>query len=358
MKLLKTKLFSLLFYFLLFCFFHPSYSQDNGAKKYDELLNAIPSETATPQLQQETVTEQQINIQEIPEANELIPLLPKLDSEIYRGWSIVSVPTIWKPNDELLTELGIEIALEQTYKNENHIVDVILYKFKDFAAAYSAYTVLHSGASTKLKVGRNASESEKLINFWKGNYYIDIHTTEENDHAAKEFIILFSQDISNNIQADDLPPAVAVQLPALYRVQSSEKYCLGTLCCEKFISKVLQGFNCSTFNLVESGGIITAEYQILEERISLVLTRYKKEEDSQQVFNSLLESTKNIKDEDKKAGVDINHDDSIVNIKNKKKDYTMFKQRGNLLAIAYGLTNKKAGKQILDLVPWPIEIQH
>ena len=196
------------------------------------------------------------------------------------------------------------------------------------------------------------------------NKYPEVFKVEKNfknvisDNLAKEFVILSSQDISKNIQAEDLPPAVAVQLPALYRVQGSEKYCLGTLCCEKFISTVLQNFKCSAFNLQESGGIITAEYQILEERVSLVLVRYKKEEDAQIVFNSLLESTKSSVSENNKADVDIDSEDSIVKVKNKKKDYIMFKQRGNLLAIAYGLTNKKVGEQILDLVPWPIEIKH
>ena len=49
-------------------------------------------------------------------------------------------------------------------------------------------------------------------------------------------------------------------------------------------------------------------------------------------------------------------DDSILKVKNKKNDYTMLKQKGNLLAIVYGIVNKKSGERILDLIPWPVEI--
>ena len=58
----------------------------------------------------------------------------------------------------------------------------------------------------------------------------------------------------------------------------------------------------------------------------------------------------------KEVQVDFDIEDSIVNVKNKKKDFTLIKQKGNLLAIAYDVTDKKAGKKILELVPWPIEI--
>ena len=49
-------------------------------------------------------------------------------------------------------------------------------------------------------------------------------------------------------------------------------------------------------------------------------------------------------------------EDSLVKVKNNKNNYTMLKQKGNLLAIAYNITNKKSGEQVLGLVPWPIEI--
>ena len=357
-----TKLFPLFFCFFFLYFFSIAYSQTNEVqadptKKYDELITA-PSISPAPSPEPKTIVK----------SDELSLFLLKLDSNLYKSWTTYEEPKVWNagsppdfdaPSQELLSELGIEKILKQTYKNENHLVDVLIYKFMDFAPAYSAYTVLHSGVITKLKVGKNASESERQINFWKGNYYIDINTKAENDNVAKEFIVLASQEISNNIKIEQLPPVVAIQLPALNRVQGSERYCLGLVCAKMFFTQYISDFDPAQFNFPESGGIITAQYQSPDtsddkEKVCLVLARYLSKEASESVFNNLKNCFDKKKSENKDIDIDI--DDGLVKVKNKKNNFTVFKQRGNLLAIAYNITNKKSGEEFLNLVPWPIEI--
>ena len=372
----NKNLFFLLLCFLFLCSLSPANCQTNESiKKYDEILNKkspeifIPKQGAASVAGEQTEPKVEKPVIAETEKNELTLLLPKLDNSLYQNWSIYGEAQIWKSSDskpsfvtisqELSDELGIEKILKQTYKKDNHSVNVLIYKLMDFTGAYSAYTVLHSGASTKLKIGKNASESEKLVNFWKGNYFVDISTQDENDSLAKEFIILSSQDISKNIQPEPLPPIVAIQLPALNRVQGSEKYCLGTVCCKEFILKVLPDFDCSAYNLQKSEGIIIAEYQLSDnekERIALALVRYTAKEDAQSVFGFLRQDFEKKQKENKEIDIDVDINESSIKVKNKKKDYTMLKQKGNLLAIAYGITNKKSGEQILGLVPWPIEI--
>lgn len=360
MKLLQFKL-SLCFLFL--CFSLSALSQEqkaNPVQRYDELIKERAERTSEEKQNIPTASPQNNKKTAVIEKDELTLLLPKLDNVLYQNWMLAGESEISiAETNEIINECGFEKKLKQAYKKEDHIVEVIIYKFKDFTGAYSIYTALHSGASTKLKVGKNASESEKLVNFWKGNYFVDIHTTADNDSIGKEFVILASQDISKNIQSDQLPPVVAIQLPALNRVQGSEKYCLSTLCCKEYISKDIPKFDCDNFKLQESGGIIKAGYQLSDdkkERIILVLTRYTSKENAQSVFNTLKEDFENKKKENKEMDIDVDINDSIVKIKNKKNDYTMLKQEGNLLAIAYFITSKKAGEQILGLVPWPIEI--
>ncbi|MBI2996708.1 MAG: hypothetical protein HYY52_08415 [Candidatus Melainabacteria bacterium] len=351
----QRKIFILLYFlaFLLLCLSLESYSQTNAVKKYDELINPPLQVSPSP-------------LPEIPANDELVLLLPVLDSTLYKDWVLFESPQVWKAGSEIpfylldkqdiLYESGIEKVLKVSYKQELSTVEVLIYKFKDLAGAYSAYTIFHYGEVSKLKVGRNVTESNKLLNFWKGNYYIDIHALTENDATSKEFIILYSQDSSKNIQAEKLPPVVAIQLPALYRVQGSEKYCLGEICCKRFLANNDLDIDFSNLNIKESEGIIKAEYQLSEDikdkdkdTIQLLLARYIKKETAQSVFNLLEE-----KFEKKKMDMDI--DDSTVIIKIKKDDYLLFKQKGNLLAIAYAVKNKKSGEQILKLVPWPIEI--
>ena len=364
MNLIESKIFLFCFLLLVSCFFSSVLSQvDDSVKKYEDLIKPQNQEPITPPQIQPTPEQKQEE-----KKDELILLLPKLDPALYAGWNLNSEAIIWiqgnaypdflQENQELFTELQLEKILKQTYTKENYTVDVLIYKFKDFTGAYSAYTVLHSGATTKLKVGKNASESEKLVNFWKGIYFVDIHTNSDGDTVAKEFITLLSQDISKNIQTDQMPPVVAIQLPSLNRVQGTEKYCTGSICCKKYFTENLADFN--LFKLSESGGIITAQYQADDskdkERTSLILTRYTTKESAQLVFDSLKELFEKKKSTNKEMEVDFDIDNSILKIKNQKNNYTMLKQKGNLLAIAYDITNKKIGEQVLALIPWPIEI--
>lgn len=333
-----------IFYFLLFYFLLtvPAFPQtDRGifdpVKKYDEILSG-------PSDKQEEVT----------------ALLPKLDNVLYKNWAKVGDTVIWQPKDalEVLTELGLEKILKQTYQNENHLVDILIYNFKDSISAYSAYTVLHSGASTKLNVGKNASESDKVVNFWKATYFVDLHTANDNDSVAKEFIILFSQDISKNIPDKQNLPPLAIHLPALNRIQGTEKFCPGLVCCTNYIAKELTDFNCGSLNLSKSSGIITAEYQFLEgskekERIKLFLIKYTEKETAQATFKSLKESFEKKKAEEKDYECDFDINDSILKVRKQKNAYTMLKQKGDLLALAYGITNKQAGERIFELISWP-----
>lgn len=331
----------------------------SGAKKYDEIIDLNSLESIKVKKEDE-----------IPK-DELQLLLPKLDKTLYGNWSVQGDAKIWNSEEsppllslpkEFLDELQIEKVLKQTYQNENHSASVLIYKFKNFTGAYSAYTILHKGAAAKLKIGKNASESEKSVNFWKGNYFVDFYTEADNDNATKGFIILASQEISNNIKIEQLPPVVAIQLPALNRVHGSERYCLGPVCAKMFFTQYISDFDPAQFNFPESGGIITAQYQPpdapsdkeKEEKVCLVLARYLSKEASESVFNNLKNCFDKKKSENKDIDIDI--DDDLVKVKNKKNNFTIFKQRGNLLAIAYNITNKKSGEEFLNLVPWPIEI--
>ncbi|OGI20718.1 MAG: hypothetical protein A3B68_09275 [Candidatus Melainabacteria bacterium RIFCSPHIGHO2_02_FULL_34_12] len=309
-------------------------------KKYDELFNKPPeTQESTPEPVQE---------------DELVSFLPKLDNELYKNWSVVESPRIiTTTDDDVLKEAGFEKVLKQSYKKENHIVDIYIYKFKDFAGAYSAFTVLHRGAATKLEVGRNASENDSLVDFWKGNYFVNIQTLAENDKDAKEFIVLSSQDISKNITDDKMPPVIVIQMPSLNRVQGTEKYCLGIVCCQKYLASNLTEIDFNSLHLNESGGIITAQYQFPEnkdERITLLLLRYIEKQTAAQTFNYFKESF------EKKKADNYDTEEGILKIKNEKSDYTYIKQRGNLLGIAFAITNKKSGEQLLNFIPWPIEI--
>lgn len=365
-QIIKTTIFLILLFSS--CLFLNSVSQTNDSKSdpiniYDQIVN--------PSSSQNMMSEGGNIVTSPVKKDELILFLPKLDNTLYANWSTDGEPKIWNitedgPNFEIapldiLLEAGLEKILKQSYEKENHFADVFIYKFMDFAGAYSAFTVLHKGEITKLKVGKNASESDSLVNFWKGNYFVDINTKSENDKIAKEFIVLSSQDISKNIKIEQLPPVVAIQLPALKRIPGSEKYCISKVCFEKYFLPVIPDFGSDIFNLTESGGLILAEYRASEnpkdtEKITLILGRYTKNETAQSVLDALKEKFEKKKLENKDMDIDFDVGDSVLTVKIKKDNYTMLKHKGNLLGIVFGVTNKKSGIQVLNLIPWPVEI--
>lgn len=316
-----------------------------------------------------------------PQKDQLALLLPKLDGILYQGWSKEGNTNLWLENDaksfipfdkQLLNDLEIEKAIRQSYKSEEQRVDISIYKFKNFTSAYSIFTLLHKGKPSKLKVGRMVSESENAISFWKGSYYVELIAYGENLRDSKGFAIISSQEISRNINSEDLPPAVAIQLPSLNRIAGSEKYCINPKCCKEYFPAAVLELDPSIYNLSESHGAITAEYAVKdikekkknkkpdknkEEEViknaKLLFIRYKDPDISQKVFKSLSNYY------EKKAEakeVKINTDDGHLEIKKDKDNFLLIKQKGILLAIVFDLENEEEGNKILNLVPWPIDL--
>jgi hypothetical protein len=339
----------------------------DAVKKYDELLKATPSSEIPTSTPVSTATPLPINNTN----TELFKLLPNLTDVLYQNWKISEPSVSWMVGDVIpeaskiiepyLNEIGLEEVIAQVYEKDGHKAKVFIYRFKNSTGAYSAFTVLKKGNKSKLKVGKSATEADTLINFWKGNYFVDINTLSLNDAIAKEFVVLSSQDISKNIQSDKMPPVVAIQLPSLNRIQGSEKYCIGIVCAMQFLPQILD-IDYSNFNINESGGIASARYKISEnpkekKEETLILIRYVTKEIAESIFlqlkNSFEEKSKNNKD----IVLDFDESDSTLKIKYKKEEYMVIKQKGNLLGISSGTSNLKSSEKTLSLIPWPIEVK-
>lgn len=328
-------------------------------KKYDEIVAPSPALSPIPQ---EQVLENAIA------PSELSQLLPNLNDVLYQNW-MLSESFIWMNGDpipdyitipeQVLNEIGLEEVLKQVYEKDNHKAAILIYKFNSFTGAYSAYTILHRGNKSKLKVGRNATEAENFINFWKGNYYVDIHSATLSDSEAKQLVVLASQDVSKNIKSEQMPPVVALQLPALNRIQGSEKYCFSIECAKQILSQI-EDIDYSVFNIEQSGGIISAKYKLSEgakdkDEVLLIFSRYTEKETAALVFEALKTNFFEKAKENKEITID--ESDSQIKIKYKKNGSISIKQKGNLLGISQSSTDKKSSEKVLGLIPWPVEIE-
>lgn len=332
-------------------------------KRYDEIIDETSLEDKDLK-----------NIEEIIPHDEFTIYLPNLNSPLYKGWSENGKEEVWHNDgkevnfvvpltDELLNELGIEKVLRQTYVNGDYKVDVYIYKFKDIPGTYSAYTFLRNGKPARVKIGKDAYESKNTLTFWSGNFLIDINSSVENEVGeVKGFIILIAQEIATRFKKEEvqIPPAIAIQLPLLNRIKGTEKFCIGPICYKKYFPSSTLEFDPTLFLLENSEGIVTAEYKLSDDpkedtTLTLVLIRYKENHTAELAYNSIREFYEKKETGDKEIKVDIQSNETVV--KNNKKDYTVFHQKGNLFALVYKLPHKKYGEKILKLIPWPVEIR-
>lgn len=325
------------------------------AQRYDEILE-----------EQEKLKDTLETVKAVTPKDELALFLPNLGSPLYEGWSEIGEAQIWEQGaqtntdfsplqEDLLREFKTQKVLRQTFGKGEFIVQITIYKFENFAGAYSASTILSGGKPVKLDVGKNVSESEGSLSFWKGNYFIEIKTPNEGITDTKEFIVLASKEISQKIKDDNQKPVVAVQLPALNRVPGFHKYCLGPLCCEIYFPKEVLEVGPENFELKSSGGIITADYKLSDNpaddrTVTLILSRYEDKQAPKLVYTNFLDFYR------KNEAYKVDIKDDFVKVKKDKKDYVFFKQQGNMFAAVYRSPDKKSGEKILDLVPWPIDI--
>jgi len=337
------------------------FSQTSGedfdpVKRYDEILELnLPDKTNAL-------------IKKMVPKDELALYLPNLGSPLYEGWIEVDSAMIWEAGKEnsfqplpedLLAELGAEKILRQIYEKGESGVQVTVYRFKNFAGAYSASTVFGKGSPAKLKVGKNVYESEDSLSFWKEKYFIDIRTAKAQDTETKGFTVLASQEISDKIENNYTKPVVAVQLPALNRIPGLNKYCLGPICCRQFFPQDALEIDPDNYKLSSAGGIITADYKLTDNpaddrKVTLILMRYEDKATPRLVYSTFFDFYKK-KDKENK-GVKLNVRDGIARVKNNKENYTMFKYKGNMFAAVYGSPDKNSGVKIIELIPWPVEI--
>jgi len=356
----------IIFLLLWLPFFSVVYSQTTDenfdpAARYDEIIESLEQEKDMTSEVKQTIPKDEIAV-----------LLPNLSSPLYEGWIESTNPLIWDSereereresflpfSEELLSEFKAKKVIRQTYKKDQNVVQITLYRFDNFAGAYSASTVLSEGNPAKLKVGKNVFESDNSLSFWKGDYYVELRSPITINPEVKGFTVLASQEISDKIQDTHQKPVIAIQLPALNRVPGVMKYCLGPICCQKyFLSRVLE-VDPAYLGLNQSGGVIAADYKVsdnpADDRIvTLVLSRYESNEAAHLVFGEYMDFYKKKEASNEEVKIDVN--DGVVRVKNNKDDYTFFKQQGNIFGVAYGSTDKKAGQKVLELVPWPVEI--
>ncbi|MCC7531486.1 MAG: hypothetical protein IT342_23490, partial [Candidatus Melainabacteria bacterium] len=173
---------------------------------------------------------------------------------------------------DILAEFGVRKCYKRTYQRGQRFVQAAVYFFASPEGAYGAYNYMRQGAATIVVRGAGSSEDDLSISFWKGQSFVRLTQTSEEDEESKEALRAIAKVIDAGIAPTSLPPLVLNQLPVIDRVNGTEKLVMGPNSARKFFPAPFVG----SLSLERARAAVTADYrfQIPPERLKLLVIDY------------------------------------------------------------------------------------
>ncbi len=173
---------------------------------------------------------------------------------------------------DILAEFGVRKCYKRTYQRGQRFVKAAVYFFSSPEGAYGAYNYMRQGAATIVIRGAGSSEDDLSISFWKGQSFVRLTQTSEEDEESKEALRAIAKVIDAGIAPTSLPPLVLNQLPVIDRVNGTEKLVMGPNSARKFFPAPYVG----SLSLERARAAVTADYrfQIPPERLKLLVIDY------------------------------------------------------------------------------------
>ena len=173
---------------------------------------------------------------------------------------------------DILAEFGVRKCCKRTYQRGQRFIHAVVYFFASPEGAYGAYNYLRQGSSTIVVRGAGSSEDDQSISFWKGQSFVRLLQTSEEDEESKEALRSIAKVLDASIPATSLPPLVLNQLPVIDRVNGTEKLVMGPNSGRKFFPAPYVG----SLSLDRARAAVTADYrfQMPPERLKLLVVDY------------------------------------------------------------------------------------
>ncbi|MBX9951028.1 MAG: hypothetical protein K2Y39_17795, partial [Candidatus Obscuribacterales bacterium] len=173
---------------------------------------------------------------------------------------------------DILAEFGVRKCCKRTYQRGQRFIHAVVYFFASPEGAYGAYNYLRQGSSTIVVRGAGSSEDDQSISFWKGQTFVRLIQTSEEDEESKEALRSIAKELDASIPASSLPPLVLNQLPVIDRVSGTEKLVMGPNSGRKFFPAPYV----SSLSLDRARAAVTADYrfQMPPERLKLLVVDY------------------------------------------------------------------------------------
>lgn len=208
---------------------------------------------------------------------------------------------------DILAEFGVRKCFKRTYQRGQRFIYAVVYFFGSAEGAYGAYNYLRQGSSTIVVRGAGSSEDDQSISFWKGQSFVRLIQTSEEDEESKEALRSIAKVLEASIPASSLPPLVLNQLPVVDRVNGTEKLVMGPSSGRKFFPAPYIG----SLSLERARAAVTADYrfQMPPERLKLLVVDYGNVSLAGSVYESYRSNldaehdTKNVSDANTPTGI-------------------------------------------------------
>ena len=245
---------------------------------------------------------------------------------------------------DILAEFGMRKCYKRTYQRGQRFISCAVYFFASPEGAYGAYNFMRQGAATTVVRGAGSSEDDLSISFWKGNSFVRLTQTSEQDEESKDALRSIAKEIEADIAPTSLPPLVLNQLPVIDRVRGTEKLVMGPNSGRKFFPAPSVG----QLSLERARAAVTADYrfQLPPERMKLLVIDYGNVSLAGEVYENYRSTID--AEHDTKDVTTVNTPTGIVKLDN---GYMLVQLRGTRIFVITGARKKMSPLELARQIP-------
>lgn len=188
----------------------------------------------------------------------------------------------------ILDEFGLQTIARRAFHRGQRHLHVNVYQFSVPAGAFGAYNFLRQGASTVVVRGDGSSEDDTNISFWKGDFFVKLSQTSEEDDESKDALNTIANNLLPAITSTAQMPQILRQLPVMDRVRGTEKLVMGPNSGRQFFPAPFV----DNLSLERSRGAAIADYQFSSppDRMKLLFVDYADPAVAQDVYQRYVDS--------------------------------------------------------------------
>lgn len=125
------------------------------------------------------------------------------------------------------------------YRKGKNVLKLEVYRFKDMNQAFGMYSSERLPSFRYMNLGAQGYSNERFVNFFKGEYYVKISSSTQNEKNLQAAESLASQ-VSNMLKGENTLPSVLNQFPDEGKKKNEETFIPGNVLGHKFLTNAFK----------------------------------------------------------------------------------------------------------------------